>query len=203
MDIGFFFKGIIIGFIVAVPVGPIGILCINRALSGGPAYGLFSGLGVATADAIAAAIAALGLTVVSGFFLDQEAWLRVVGGFFLCYLGFRTFSIRPQVQSISTREYSPAGAYSSAFLLTFSNPVTVLSFVAIYAGLGVGNLSGAYFAAALLASGVFFGSAIWWIVLGGGLLAFGKKFAYPGLRWVHRISGVIIVGFGFVAIFGG
>jgi len=202
VDIIFFFKGLLIGFVVAVPVGPIGLLCINRALSRGPVYGLISGLGVATADALSAGIAVLGLTLILSFLLSQQVWLHLIGGLFLCYLGFRIFMARPAGQTVSVQEKGFVRAYVSMFLLTLTNPGTILSFIAIYAGWGVHNLRGDYLSAALLTLGVFVGSALWWFILAGGLLAFGPKFTYPGLRWVHRISGVIIAGFGFIVLIG-
>lgn len=200
MQLGLFIKGILIGFVVAVPVGPMGVLCVSRALSGGPAYGLFSGLGVATADAICAGIAALGLTMISGFLMGQQVWVRLLGGVFLCYLGIKTFLSKPGVQSTSGVATGLAGAYGSTLFLTFSNPATILSFVAIYAGWGVEGLSGHYLSAAVLTAGVFAGSASWWILLSGSLLAFRKSFAFSGLQWVQRISGAIIAGFGFFII---
>lgn len=200
MAINFFIKGLIIGITVAVPVGPIGLLCVNRALSGGPAYGLFSGLGVATADAISAGIAVLGLTLVSSILISQQVWLRLIGGVFLCYLGLRTFLVRPAEQATSTKENGLVGAYASTFFLTLTSPVTILSFVAIYAGWGVESLSGDYLSAALLTAGIFVGSALWWIVLSVALRTHGTKINSSGLRWVHRVSGVIIAGFGFIVL---
>jgi threonine/homoserine/homoserine lactone efflux protein len=202
MQIRFFIEGLIFGFIVAVPVGPIGILCISRTLSGGPTYGLFSGLGVATADAIYAGIAALGLTLVTSFLVREHTWVRLIGGLFLCYLGLKTFFARPAGQEASSSTSSFLGAYTSTFFMTATNPATILSFVAIYAGFGVGSLSGNYVAAALLTSGVFVGSALWWFLLSGGLLLFRAEFAQSGLRWVHKVSGVIIVVFGMLVLFG-
>lgn len=202
MDIAFFFKGLLIGFVVAVPVGPVGLLCINRALSGGAAYGLVSGLGVATADAIAAGIAVLGLTLVLSFLMHQEVWFRLIGGLLLCYLGFKIFASRPTGQVASAKDSGLMRAYASMFFLAMTNPGTILSLLAICAGWGVGNLSGNYLSAVLLTSGVFFGSALWWLLLASSMLFFGTGFGYPGLRWVQRISGVIIVGFGFVVLFG-
>ncbi len=198
----FFVQGLLIGFVVAVPVGPVGLTCINRALSGGAAYGLVSGLGVATADAIAAGIAVLGLTLVLSFLIHEEMWFRLIGGLFLCYLGFKIFTTRAAEQVASAKVNGLIRAYASMFLLAMTNPGTILSLLAICAGWGVGNLSGNYLSAALLTSGVFFGSALWWVLLASGMVFFGPKFAYPGLRLVHRISGLIIIGFGFVVLFG-
>ena len=200
MQLGLFLEGLLIGFVVAVPIGPMGVLCVSRALSGGPVYGLFSGLGVATGDAVWAGIAALGLTMISGFLLSQQVWLRFIGGIFLCYLGIKTFLTGPRVQTVSGVATGLGGAYGSTFFLTFSNPATILSFVAIYAGWGVESLSGHYVSATVLTAGVFVGSASWWILLSGGLLAFRKSFARSGLEWVERISGAIIAGLGFFII---
>jgi threonine/homoserine/homoserine lactone efflux protein len=201
MDVRLFLEGLVIGFIIAVPVGPIGLLCINRSLSKGPAVGLLSGLGVATGDAISAGLAALGLTLVSSFLISQQLGLRLVGGVFLCYLGLRIFLIRPTTQATPAEESGLVGPYVSTFFLTFTNPVTILSFVAIYAGWGVENLRGNYASAAVLTLGVFAGSALWWVLLESALLLFRARFTLSGLRWAHRISGVIIAGFGLIVLF--
>jgi threonine/homoserine/homoserine lactone efflux protein len=195
-----FLKGFAIGLMVAVPVGPIGLLCVNRALFKGAAYGLLSGLGVATADAIAAGIAVLGLTLVSGFLLEHQLWLRLIGGFFLCYLGVKIFSTTPMERAASAKDRSLVSAYVSTFLLTSSNPLTILSFVAIYAGWGIEELSGRYFAALELTAGVFTGSAAWWFGLCGGMPAFRLMFSHQGLEWIHKVSGALIAGFGFVVL---
>lgn len=202
MLIRFFMEGLLIGFVVAVPVGPIGLFCLSRVLSGRLAYGLLSGLGVATADALSGGIAALGLTLVSDFIFRHQLWLRPMGGAFLCYLGYRIFSLRSGGHFGGSKEVRLVGAYGSTFLLTFTNPVTVLSFVAIYAGLGIESLRGDYWGAGALTSGIFIGSSLWWVILGGGVLLFHEKFTHDGLRWVHKLSGLIIAGFGVFAILG-
>lgn len=200
MHVPFFFQGLIIGFVVAVPVGPLGLLCINRALSHGPAHGLASGLGVATADAIAAGIAVLGLSLVSAILLDQQIWLRLIGGAFLCYLGFKIYRTVPSEQVLTNNVNSLIGSYASTLFLTLTNPLTILSFIAIYAGWGVESLSGHYVSAAILTAGVFAGSSLWWVVLSTGLAAFRDRFSTRVLGWVHRVSGAVIAVFGFVVL---
>ena len=147
------------GLVVAVPVGPLGLLCINRSLAMGPTYGLFSGLGVATADALAAGIAALGITLISGLLSQYQVVLRFIGGAFLCYLGYTIYITEPVAQAPIKTINGFVGAYATTFFLTFSNPVTILSFVAIYAGWHVPDIAGRYTAAAILTAGVFTGSA--------------------------------------------
>lgn len=198
-NISFLLRGFIIGFSIAAPVGPIGVLCIRRTLAEGRASGFISGLGAATADAIYGCIAGFGLTFISSLLISQQIWFRLVGGAFLCYLGFKTFLARPAEQGASVKEYGLAGAYASTFFLTLANPMTILSFAAIFAGLGVGSVSGNYVFAGLLVSGVFIGSAIWWLILSGIVGMVRTKFNPSGLRWINIISGIIITGFGLLA----
>lgn len=192
MSIYFLLEGVLMGLVVAVPVGPLGLLCINRALMLGPTCGLFSGLGVATADALAAGIAALGITLVSGFLLTHQLLLRLIGGLFLCFLGYKIYRTEPVAVAPIKHINGLVGAYATTFFLTVSNPVTFLSFVAIYAGWHVPSLHGHYIAAATLTLGVFTGSAAWWVGLFIGLTAFHDKFNLRFLFWVHRVSGAVI-----------
>jgi threonine/homoserine/homoserine lactone efflux protein len=200
MDINFLLRGLIIGFSIAAPVGPIGVLCIRRTLAKGRASGFISGLGAATADAIYGCVAGFGLTFISGILISQQVWLRLVGGGFLCYLGLRTFLTKPAEQVALAEGSGLVGAYASTFFLTLTNPMTVLSFAAIFAGLGVASAGRNYASAGVLVLGVFVGSALWWLTLSGIVSAFRARFNPRGLRWVNRISGVIITGFGLFAL---
>jgi len=195
-------RGLIIGFSIAAPVGPIGVLCIRRTLAEGQASGLFSGLGAATADAIYGCIAGFGLTFISNLLITQQVWLRLIGGSFLCYLGLRTFLSKPAEQVTSAKGNGLVGSYVSTFFLTITNPMTILSFAAIFAGLGVGSDSGNYASAAILVLGVFIGSTLWWFILSSCVTVFRAKFNLRRLRWVNRISGIIITGFGLIALLG-
>ena len=196
----FLLRGILIGFSIAAPVGPIGVLCIRRTLAEGRATGFVSGLGAATADAIYGCIAGFGLTLVTRFLMDQQMWLRLFGGAFLCYLGVKTVLSRPAKQAASAKGSGLAGAYGSTFLLTLTNPMTILSFAAVFAGLGLASAGGSYASASILVLGVFAGSALWWLMLSGGVSLLRSRFDVPGLEWVNRISGVVIAGFGVVAL---
>lgn len=200
MGLQILLKGSLIGFSIAAPVGPIGLLCIQRTLAQGWACGLASGLGAATADGIYGCVAGFGLTFLSGFLVDQQTWLALVGGLFLCFLGLKTLLSRPAERAASTR--GRAGAYLSTFALTLTNPVTILSFTAVFAGLGMPGGSRDYLSAGLLVLGVFLGSALWWLTLSGGVALFRSKIHSGVVLWVNRISGVIITLLGLLALFG-
>jgi len=200
MDFSFLLRGLVIGFSIAAPVGPIGVLCIQRTLAEGRACGLISGLGAATADVIYGCIAGFGLTFIANFLIRQQIWLRIIGGGFLCFLGVRTFLSTSAEEVASERGIGLFSAYASTFFLTLSNPMTILSFVAIFAGLGVGTTGGSYFSAMMLVFGVFVGSAIWWLILSGSVHLFRTKIAPARLWWVNKISGIIITGFGVIAL---
>ena len=200
MDISFFLRGLVLGFSIAAPVGPIGVLCIRRTLAEGRASGLVSGLGAATADAIYGCIAGFGLTLISKFLVSQQVWLRLIGGGFLCFLGVRTFLSKPAEHVASAKRNGLFGSYISTFFLTITNPMTILSFAAIFAGLGVGGAGVSYVSAAVLVLGVFIGSALWWFILSSGVSIFRTRLNPDRLRWVNRISGIIITGFGLIAL---
>jgi threonine/homoserine/homoserine lactone efflux protein len=197
-----FLEGVVIGLAVAAHVGPIGVLCIRRTLAEGHASGFVSGLGAATADAAYGSVAALGLTFVTSLLVGAESWLRLVGGVFLVFLGVRTFLSRPSERPATAGKGDLPGAYASTLVLTLANPTTILSFAAIFAGLGAGSMGGDALHAISLVLGVFCGSALWWFVLSGATSLFRAKLSAGGLRWVNRISGVVLAGFGVVALSG-
>lgn len=204
----FFLKGLLLGFSIAAPVGPIGVLCIRRTLANGRAAGFVSGVGAATADAMYGSIAAFGLTVVSSFLTSQETVLRLVGGAFLCYLGVKTLLAQPAERAATAEGTCPerrrrdglAGSYASTFLLTLTNPMTIISFVAVFAGLGFVSGDSDFVAAASLVLGVFGGSAAWWLLLSSSVALFRARFDLRALLWVNRVSGFVILSFGALAL---
>ena len=197
---GFFLQGLVIGFSTAAPVGPIGLLCIQRSLAKGSISGLISGLGAATADAAYGSIAAFGIASVSTLLVNQQAWIRLVGGAFLIFLGTRIYLRAPSDSAAPMKTRNLFGDYASTFVLTLSNPLTIISFAAIYAGLGLAGAGGDYTAAVAVVSGVFSGSVLWWVVLSAGVGSLRARLRPNGMRWVNRISGAILFTFGAVAL---
>lgn len=201
MNIGLLVKSFIIGLSIAAVVGPISVLCIQRTLIRGYVYGLISGLGIATADGTYGSVAAFGLTAISAFLVHEEVWIRAIGGAFLLYLGIRTIMSKPaEKAATTTKARNLPGAYASILLLTLTNPLTILSFAAIFAGIGVSGGKGGYLAATLVVMGVFLGSATWWLILTSGVSLLRKKITRRWLAWLNRISGAILAIFGVVAL---
>lgn len=194
-----FLEGLLIGFSIAAPVGPIGVLCIRRSLAGGALRGLASGLGAATADAAYGFVAAFGLTAVSGFLVRQQFALGLVGGGFLCFLGVRTFLSAPAAGAVSQKSGSLSASYASTLALTLANPATILSFAAVFAGLGLGSADD-YFSAGRMVAGVFLGSAAWWVILSSGAGLLRSRVDDRWMRAINRLSGSVLFGFGVYAL---
>lgn len=195
-----FLRGLIVGISIAAPVGPIGVLCIRRTLAEGRLSGLISGLGAATADAIYGIIAGFGLTFISGFLVAQQNWLSLFGGVFLCYLGIRTFLSSPSEEAAQTEGNGLLRNYLSIFFLTLTNPMTILSFAAIFAGLGLAHNRGDYGSATILVLGVFTGSALWWLILSFGVSLFRERVTPQWMVWINRSSGLVVFIFGVMAL---
>ena len=197
----FLIKGLILGFSIAAPVGPIGILCIKKTLQFGRLAGLFSGLGAAFADMIYGIIAAFGVAVISNALLASQFWLRLIGGVFLIYLGVKTgFSKTVEQKDMKLGSRSLAKDFITTFFLTMTNPMTIISFMAIFAGLGLSRINGDFWNAAFLVIGVFLGSALWWMLLCEFVTLFRKKIEKKIMLWINRGAGLIIFGFGIVAL---
>jgi threonine/homoserine/homoserine lactone efflux protein len=192
-------RGLIIGFTIAAAVGPISLLVIRRSIAHGHVYGLASGLGVATADASYAGIAAFGLTAVTGLLVSGRVVLGLVGGVVIAVLGIRTLLSRPGEVALDVERPGLVVAFGSIYALTMTNPMTILSFAAVFAGIGL--VAGSSFVdAALLTLAVWAGSTLWWIVLTSIVGWLGGRVSTRALLWINRISGAALVVFGIVAV---
>jgi len=197
----FLIKGIIIGFPIAATIGPIGILCIHRSLTKGRLSGFFTGMGAATADAIYGAVAAFGLTFISSFLIKQQLWFQIIGIIFLFYLGTKTFIKAPQEKNLEkVKSNGLFNDYLSTFFLTIINPMTILSFAAVFAGFGLSQTKGDYVSASILVLGVFIGSALWYLILSNGIELFREKIKTNILALINKISGSMIIGFAIVIL---
>lgn len=202
MDLSLFPRGLIIGVSVAAPVGPMAVLCIRRTIAYGRFTGLVSGAGIASADAIYGAIAAFGLTSISSFLVDLQDLVRLVGGAFLIYLGYRTLRSHAAdvAGSVDAKGAAHAAAYLSTLGLTLTNPATILSFAAIFSGFGIASEGAGAGSATALVVGVFLGSCLWWLLLTGGTSLLRGWLTSGRLTWLNRVSGAVILVFGALAI---
>jgi threonine/homoserine/homoserine lactone efflux protein len=191
-----YLQGLLIGFSIAAPVGPIGLICIRSSLTSGRLSGLTAGLGAATADALYGIVAGFGITIISGFLLEQSIWLRIFGGAFLCYLGFKTILTRPAHLDFKVLRRSLLRTYGTTFILTLTNPITILSFAAIFAGLGIPVNENEIISSLLLVSGVFCGSALWWLFLSSSVSLLKIYFNIRTFSWLNRLTGSVFFGFG-------
>lgn len=193
----------IIGIVVAAPVGAMGILCIQRVLAHGWSAGVATGAGIATADALYAAFAAFGVTVVSQFLVSFQSPLRILGGATLVWLGWRAMRAAVATQAPSAADSRRLGVlYSSAVGLTLTNPLTIMAFAAVFASAGLVAQAGAG-SAAIVTAGVALGSLTWWLVLSTGVWAVRHAVSDRAMLWVNRISGALLVVFGLIAVVAG
>lgn len=191
--------GYVLGLSIAAPVGPVGVLCIRRTLAHGHLYGLVSGLGAATADACFGLLAALGLSALPALLSGVRLPLRLVGGAFLCYLGVATFLARPSAAAAQGGDPPRLmGAYVSTLALTLTNPMTILMFASMLAGLGFASRG--YALALVFVAGVFLGSASWWLLLSSGVGLVRSRLDERHMRWVNRASGLVILAFGIASV---
>jgi threonine/homoserine/homoserine lactone efflux protein len=196
-----FVKGLIVGFCLAAPVGPIAVLCVHRTISHGKLAGFLSGLGAAVADAIYGTLAAFGVTVISAFLMDHRMLFQRTGGAILLVLGIRLFLTRPPQGENADQETSLFRDFLSTLVLTLTNPMTFIAFVAIFATLGVGAVRGHSILTAELVGGVLLGSAAWFTFLVALANLFREHFRYQTLVAINRGTGVFVVGVGLFYVF--
>lgn len=192
----YLYKGLFVGFVIAAPVGPVGIMCIHRTLCQGRIAGYLSGLGAALADTFFGAIAAFGFGFIVEPLIDHNYWLRFGGGVALCLIGLRSLLTRKLPPPATNDRASLIGDFVSAFLVTLTNPITVISFAAIYAAMNIPHLANDPRWGMALTLGVFVGAAVWWLLLTTVAGAFHSRVAERGVLWISRISGAVILGFG-------
>lgn len=190
-------KGLMAGLAIAAPVGPVNVLCATRTIDKGRLSGIISGLGAATADAFYGAIAGFSITLVIDFLEREEFWIRVLGGLLLMAIGVVYFRKRPGPVNLRGADRSDHSDFSSTLALTLTNPTTVLSFLAVLAGLGMGGHR-AWWLTFLVVGGIFLGSMAWWVTLVLVVNRFRDRFDQKAMQGMNRIAGLAIGGFGVV-----
>jgi threonine/homoserine/homoserine lactone efflux protein len=200
MDINLLLKGFGVGLVVAIPIGPVGLLCTQRILANGRTHGLVSGLGAATADAIYASIAAFGLTLVSDFLVENQMWFRLFAGIFFCLLGIRTFLVKQVKKGPLVERFCHFNNYFSALLISLSNPTSILVSAGVFAELSVIGSATRLNTAGQLVAGVFLGSMFWWITLSIFVGMLHKRLGDNTPGSLARIFGGIITTIGVFVI---
>lgn len=196
MTVALLFKGMALGFAIAAPVGPIGLLCIQRTLHFGRRAGFLSGLGAATADMLCAGMAGFGLTALL-YMAGGMGWLmQLVGGGYLIWLGVTMLRSRQRERTEGTEPFSSGKLYASTLLLTLANPMTWMSFAGAFAGSGGAAAEASPVSGAIFMGGVFAGSALWWFLLSSFTDRVRQRLRYGSLIWINRISGAVMAGFG-------
>jgi len=196
MDSGLFVQGMIIGLALAVPVGPISLVCIHRTVANGRLHGIFSGLGVATADSFYAAVAFLGLTAISGLIIGHQTLFRLLAGIALILIGIRVFQSVPAAVREDDGQEPFLRDYLSLVAIAAANPMTIIFFITILPGFAVVAQGTTLIAAVPFVAGIFFGSALWWIILCSSLGSVRSRLSTGNLQWINRVSGILIIVFG-------
>jgi len=192
-------RGLIIGFTIAAAVGPITLLVVRRTIDHGGIYGFASGLGVATADATYGAIAAFGLTAITSLLVSNHTLLGLIGGAVIVFLGIRIARSHPTGPAPDSERPGLAGAFASIYALTMTNPLTIVLYAGVFAGIGL--VAGSSFLdAAVLTLAVWAGSTLWWVLLCSVVAWLRGRVSTTALLWVNRVSGAALVVFGALAV---
>ncbi len=202
MDLLFVIKGLLIGISVSAPLGPIGVLCIQRTLNKGFKSGFVSGSGAASADIIYAIIAGFSITFISDFLIENQTYIRIIGGAFLILVGIRISISNPakQIRKLRVKGNNYYKDYITSFLITVSNPITILAFGAFFTAFNMIDKAVSNFHIFIMIIAVFTGSLIWWLSLIGLVTIFKKRIRLRNLLWINRITGILIVLFALFVI---
>lgn len=202
MNSALFLRGVLVGLAIAIPIGPIGVLCIQRTLADGVWRGIVTGFGSTTAHGIYAAIAGFGFAVISDSMTSGQVVLRLFGSAYLAYLALRIARSTPTLRPSTGRARGLLATYASSFLVDITSPGTIVLFAAIFAGLGTTSAAGRYDATAYLVLGVLVGSGLWWVILSNGVNLLRRRMNERWLRWVNRFSAVVLLGFALFVVLG-
>lgn len=195
-------KGVIVGLLASIPLGPIGVICIQRTVNKGRLSGFLSGVGAATADTIFAAIAGFSLTFVIAYIFENQVYFQAIGGLVIILLGVKIFFTNPikQIRKHKRKKNNLVEDYFSILAVTLTNPLAIFLFIALFASMGVVSEDGNLLEALISTGGVFVGATIWWYILTGLVNIFRSRFRLKQLWWINKISGSAILLLGVAAI---
>ena len=204
-DIIYLFKGMLVGLMVSVPLGPMGVLIIQKTLHKGALSGFVAGMGAASADFFYATVAAFGLGFVLNTVQAHELLLQILGGIFLIGIGLKIYFDNPirqirQRRSGRVSKKGLVGDYVALFFLTVSNPLTVVVFMAVFASMAVFGEDASPVGEFLVVFGVLLGGGVWWYTLSTLVNIFRKKFRLRVLVTINRVSGMVIAILGALVI---
>jgi len=202
MELLFLIKGVIVGLVVSLPLGPMGVLCVQRTLNKGKSSGFSSGMGIATADTIFALIAGLGISFIIHFLSEQQLIIKMIGGLVIAFIGLKIFIANPVKQLKKHRREGKNlfEDFISILFMALSNPFTVFLYIAIFAGLNLKDVSAGYSSALLVVAGIFVGASISWFAISNVVNYFRARIRLRRLMWINRIAGITIILFGVFAI---
>jgi threonine/homoserine/homoserine lactone efflux protein len=203
MNFMYLVEGTVIGFSLAAPIGPVGILCVRRTLEHGARYGLVIGVSAAACDMVNGIVAAFGITLVSNFITLEQYWIRLIGGIVLLVIGYGAYHTRPLADKATKAPGGHTWTFFSTALLVFTNPLTLFAFVAAFAVLGVKDIVGHPVSGVMLVAGVFFGSLTWFVLLAGLAHVFKEKVMRAGFTLVSRVAGALLMFCGLFALWNG
>jgi threonine/homoserine/homoserine lactone efflux protein len=203
MDTGLLIKGLIIGVLVSVPIGPLGLLCIQRTLSKGRTSGFLSGMGIATADTIFALFSGLGLSFIVNFLREQQLYFQILGGIIIIFLGIKIFFANPikQLRLRRKKQKKFLEDFFSVLFLALSNPIAALTIVSLFAGLNLIGGPQNFTDTIAVVGGIFLGASFWWFFLSSFVNTFSDKLRLRKLFWLNKITGSAIFLIGLFAIF--
>ncbi|MEA3317255.1 MAG: LysE family transporter [Bacteroidota bacterium] len=202
MEFVFLFKGLVVGFVASIPLGPVGVLSIQRTINKGLSSGVMSGMGAAFVDTIYAIIAVFGISYIINFIEQQQLYIELIGGSVLVFLGIRIFRTNP-IKQLRRHRKSKSNLiedFVSIVFLTLSNPLAIFLFIAAFAGIGIVDSEANQFSTILIILGVFLGAILWWFILSSLVDLFRSRFRLKQLWWINKIAGLAILAFG-IAIF--
>jgi len=195
-------KGAVIGFMVSIPLGPIGVLCVQRTINKGRLSGFISGLGAALADTIFALVAGLGATIIIGFIEEKQVFIQIIGGIIIMYLGLHVFYSNPvrQVRMQRLNRNKLSQDFLSVFFLTITNPLAIFFFLAMFTGVNLASGPMRFFHLVFMVAGVLLGAACWWFMLSSFVNIFRHRFRLKNIWWMNKVAGVVIFLLGLAAI---